>query len=101
MKICVYGAGSIGGYGPYFGSIPDMGSSNDGVTFAEIRENSPAWKAGLRGGDTLIAFAGKPIKTLIDFTFALRGKSPGDTVEVQVRRDDTIIMATVELTTRP
>ena len=94
-------AGSIGGYGPYFGSIPDMGSSNDGVTFAEIRENSPAWKAGLRGGDTLIAFAGKPIKTLIDFTFALREKSPGDTVEVQVRRDDTIIMATVELTTRP
>ena len=93
--------GAVSGYGPYFGSVPDFANEGQGVKFAEVRAGSPAAKAGLRGGDVMISFAGMPIKTLYDFTFALREKKPGDRVEVVVVRDGKEVKATVELSTRP
>lgn len=93
--------GAVSGYGPYFGSVPDFANEGQGVKFAEVRAGSPAAKAGLRGGDVMIAFGGMPIKTLYDFTFALREKKPGDRVDVVVLRDGKEVKAAVELTTRP
>ncbi|MEZ5353715.1 MAG: M28 family peptidase [Bryobacteraceae bacterium] len=75
------------GYGPYFGSIPDMAERTDGVLFADVRENSPAAKAGLRAGDRMVEFGGKPIQNLYDFTYALRAAKVGDTVKVKAVRD--------------
>ena len=93
--------GAVSGYGPYFGSVPDFANEGQGVKFAEVRAGSPAAKAGLRGGDVMISFGGMPIKTLYDFTFALREKKPGDRVDVIVLRDGKEVKASVELTTRP
>ncbi len=93
-------AGGGSGYGPYFGSIPDFGETTSGVKFADVREGSPAAKAGLRGGDILIEFDSKPIQNLYDFTYALRSKTPGEKVLVKVRRGDETISATVLLTKR-
>ncbi|MFB3920827.1 MAG: M28 family peptidase [Terriglobia bacterium] len=80
----VMGAG--GGYGPYFGSIPDMGESENGVKFADVRDGSPASRAGFHGGDVLIEFGNKKIDNLYDFTYALREHKPGDKVMVTVLR---------------
>ena len=93
--------GAVSGYGPYFGSVPDFANEGQGVKFAEVRTGSPAAKAGLRSGDVMTSFGGMPIKTLYDFTFALREKKPGDRVDVVVLRDGKELKATVELTTRP
>jgi Zn-dependent M28 family amino/carboxypeptidase len=93
--------GSVGGYGPYFGSVPDFGDADGGVRFAEVREGSPAAKAGLKAGDIMTAFGGKPIRTLYDFTFALREKKPGDEVEVTVMREGAPLTVKVLLATRP
>jgi putative serine protease PepD len=41
----------------------------------------------LRAGDVIVAFGGVAVKTLDDLTFALRGRRPGDTVEVRYLRD--------------
>lgn len=90
-------AGSVSGYGPYFGSVPDFAGDQDGVRFADVRANSPAALAGFRRGDVLVEFDGTPIKTLYDFTFALRQKRPGDRVQVVVRRDGQDVRAEVEL----
>lgn len=94
-------SGGESGYGPYFGSIPDFAAETTGVRFAEVREGSPAAKAGLRRGDILISFDGVPIKNLYDFTFALRAKRPGDIVEVVVLRDGKALTVRVELGVRP
>jgi PDZ domain-containing protein/peptidase M28-like protein len=88
------------GYGPYFGSIPDFGEIPNGVKFADVKEGSPASKAGLRGGDILIEFDSKKIQNLYDFTYALRSKKPGDEVLVKVLRGNDTISATVLLTKR-
>ncbi len=92
---------SGGGYGPYFGSVPDFGESAEGVKFAEVRDGSPAAVAGLRRGDILVSFDRQPIKTLYDFTFALRSKQPGDVVEVTALRGDEKVTVKVTLTQRP
>ena len=94
------GRGGGGGYGPYFGSIPDFGPVESGVKFADIRPGSPADKAGLRGGDILTQFGDKEIKNLYDFTYALRAAKVGDVVEVTVERDGQEVSAKVTLEQR-
>ncbi|HKA01741.1 MAG TPA: M28 family peptidase [Candidatus Solibacter sp.] len=79
--------GPVSGYGPYFGSVPDFAEGINGVKFADVREGSPAAKAGLKQGDIMVEFDGKVISNLYDFTYALRGKKPGDEVTVNVMRD--------------
>ncbi len=89
-----------GGYGPYFGSIPDFGQVPSGVRFADVRPNSPAAKAGLLAGDILIQFGEMPVKNLQDFTYALRKSKVGDVVEVKVLRGDKTISVKVTLEQR-
>ncbi len=93
-------SGGGGGYGPYFGSVPDFAPVEVGVKFADVRAGSPAGKAGLQAGDILMQFGDKPIKNLYDFTYALRASEVGDVVEVQVLRGDETVTATVTLERR-
>jgi aminopeptidase YwaD len=92
------GGGS--GYGPYFGSIPDFGQTENGVKFSDVKPNSPAAKAGLKAGDVLVQFGDKPIKNLYDFTDALRRSKVGDVVEVKVLRDGQPLTVSVKLEQR-
>ena len=88
------------GYGPYFGSIPDFGEGTQGVKFSDVSPASPAAKAGLKAGDIMVQFDGKPIQNLYDFTYALRAKNPGDVVRVKVLRDGKPLEVTVTLAQR-
>lgn len=93
-------AGGGGGYGAWFGSMPDFAEVPNGFRFADVMPNSPAMKAGLKAGDVLFEFDGRPIGNLYDFTAALRTRKPGDTVPVKVHRGDRVVEATVTLETR-
>ncbi len=93
-------SGGGGGYGPYFGSIPDFGQIENGVRFSDVKPSSPAAKAGFQAGDVLIQFGGKPIKNLYDFTDALRRSKVGDIVQVTVLRDGKPVTASVTLEQR-
>jgi len=92
--------GGGGGYGPYFGSIPDFRDDLKGVLFSDVRPDSPAAKAGLKAGDLMVGFDGKSIQNLYDFTYALRSKKAGDVVVVVVKRDGKEIKANVTLEAR-
>jgi len=94
------GTGGGGGYGPYFGSIPDFGQVENGVKFSDVRPGSPAAKAGLKAGDVLIQFGDKQIKNLYDFTDALRRSKVGDVVEVKVLRGQETLTVSVKLEQR-
>jgi len=93
-------AGSGGGYGPYFGSVPDFRDDLKGVLFADVQNNSPAAKAGLKQGDLLVEFDGKPVQNLYDFTYALRSKKVGDIVPVVVKRNGQDVKVNVTLEAR-
>jgi hypothetical protein len=93
-------SGGGGGYGPYFGSIPDFGQIENGVRFSDVKPGSPAAKAGLKAGDVLVQFGDKSIKNLYDFTDALRRSKVGDVVPVTVLRDGKELKVDVKLEQR-
>jgi len=92
--------GGGGGYGPYFGSIPDFGEMEHGVRFADVRDGSPAAKAGFKAGDVLVDFDNNKIENLYDFTYALRAHKPGDKVMVTVLRGGDKVTHEVTLEVR-
>jgi aminopeptidase YwaD len=92
--------GGGGGYGPYFGSVPDFGQESNGVRFSDVTPGSPAAKAGLKAGDVLVRFSGKPIMNLYDFTDALRASKVSQVVEVTVTRDGKPVTVSVKLEQR-
>jgi hypothetical protein len=89
------------GSGAYLGTIPDYGAEEKGVKLSGVREGSPAEKGGLKGGDIIVGYAGKPIATIYDYTDSLGRSKPGDKVEVIVKRDGKDVTLSVTLGTRP
>lgn len=73
--------------GAYFGSIPDMGAAgDDGMRISGVSPGGPAEKAGLRGGDLIVEFGGRPVRNIYDYTDAIGAFKPGDEVTVIVLR---------------
>lgn len=67
--------------GEYFGV-----ESGKGLLINNVRENSPAAKAGLKAGDVITEVEGKEIKTNADLIRALNDKKEGD-VQLTIIRD--------------
>ena len=55
----------------YLGTIPDYAAEVAGVKLSGVRGGSPAEKAGLKGGDIIVEFAGQKIANIYDYTYAL------------------------------
>jgi serine protease Do len=58
-----------------------------GVLVTAVQRGGPAQKAGMRPGDVVTAFAGKPIQSAADFARAVGSSKPGATVEAKVMRE--------------
>ena len=85
----------------YLGTIPDYAQEAEGVTLSGARPGSPAEQAGIEPGDVVVEFAGRPIKNLYDYTYAIEAAKVGEPLDVVVLRNGERI--TLELTpgTRP
>ncbi|NNM04799.1 MAG: M28 family peptidase [Gemmatimonadetes bacterium] len=88
------------GYGAYMGTIPDMTPQETGVRITGVREESPAEKGGLKGGDVIVEFGGREITDLYAYTYALRDHKPGDEVQVVVLRGEERLSLSVVLGSR-
>lgn len=92
----VQSAGS--GSDVYLGSIPDMaGSDTPGLKLTGVRAGSPADIGGIKAGDVIVEFGGKPVKDLYQYSEALYAHKPGDEVAVVVVRDGKRVSLTVKL----
>ncbi len=89
---------SVSGYGAaYLGSIPDMTPRDSGLRLTGVRAGSPAEEGGLRAGDIVVEFDGKPIADIYAYTYALREQSPGDVVKIVVEREGEQVALEVTL----
>ncbi|MEP7274174.1 MAG: M20/M25/M40 family metallo-hydrolase [Acidobacteriota bacterium] len=78
--------GRSSGFRVYLGTVPNYAESDDGMLLDAVREDSPAAKSGLKAGDKIVRLAGREIKNVYDYTYAL-GEMKGDQeYEVEVVR---------------
>lgn len=62
----------------------------DGVLVSEVREGSPAARAGLETGDIVVSFAGEPMTDKEELRFRVAETRPGTRVPVEVFRDGDV-----------
>jgi aminopeptidase YwaD len=74
------------GFRVYLGTIPNYADSNDGLLLDGVREDSPAAKAGLKAGDKITKLAGRDVKNVYDYTYALGEMKAGQEYEAEVLR---------------
>jgi Tol biopolymer transport system component len=79
----------------YLGTIPDYTTDVKGVKLSGVRSASPAEKAGLKGGDVIVEFAGQKIANIYDYTYALDAVKIGQPVQVVIERAGKRITLTV------
>lgn len=77
-----------------------------GLIVSTVVPGSPAAEAGLRPGDIITRFAGKPIRArqdrdVLGFTKLVRDTGPGKSVEIEFLRDKTPSTLSVTLGVRP
>jgi hypothetical protein len=89
------------GMGAYLGTVPDYGAEDKGVKLSAVREGSPAEKGGIKGGDVIISFDGKPITTIFDYTDSLGRAKPGDKVDIVVKRDGKDVTLKITVGSKP
>ena len=71
----------------YLGTIPDYAQSDAiGVVLSAVAPDGPAERAGLRGGDAIVAVGERAIENIYDYTYALDELSVGEPVVVTVER---------------
>ena len=74
---------------------------NRGVLVLEVTGGSPAAAVGIRPGDVLLRVGDRQVNTVEDFLGALRGRSPGDNMQLTLARDGDERSVTVRLGERP
>ena len=57
-----------------------------GLKLSGVRAGGPADKAGLKGGDIIVEFAGQKIANIYDYTYAMDVVKIGQPVKVVVLR---------------
>lgn len=72
-----------------------------GVLIGSVLSDGPAAKAGIRPGDIVTEFDGKPTPTTHELLLAVAGANPGSTVSARVLRDGKMRSLNVAVSERP
>ena len=88
---------------PYLGLQTTVASVSNptAVTVARVVAGSPAERAGIQPGDSIVRVAGQAVNDPSDVSTAIDGKKPGDHVKIEVARHGSTRTVDVTLGTRP
>ena len=78
---------SASGNEPYLGLRLDV-EEKKACKILDVNDNSPASKAGLKAGDIILKFDGRPVGDSDDLGIVLKNKTPGQEVKLEVKRGD-------------
>jgi sigma-B regulation protein RsbU (phosphoserine phosphatase) len=78
-----------------FTHTPRVGFLQKNFLVARVFENSPAQKAGLKTGDTILEIDGVPVDDVPGIARVMRGARPGDVMSYSVARGDQAISVSI------
>ncbi|MEJ7713104.1 MAG: PDZ domain-containing protein [Pyrinomonadaceae bacterium] len=81
------GQGRSSGFRVYLGTIPSYADSSDGLKLDGVREDSPAARSGLKSGDRITKLAGRTVRNVYDYTYALAEMKANEEYQVEVVRE--------------
>jgi serine protease Do len=70
-----------------------------GCRLIEVEENSPAARAGLKVGDVVLKVNGRDIKVSAAFQRWMSEATPGETLDLQIKRGDEVLSIKVRMET--
>ncbi|MCO6047263.1 PDZ domain-containing protein [Aeoliella sp. ICT_H6.2] len=73
--------------------------ARQGLRVTRVADDSPAQKAGIREGDTIVSISGEPVESTRRFVDRVRQHNPGDQVEIKFVRDGQQQTVTASLET--
>jgi len=99
--ILKYGKVIRGWLGVYIQDLtPELASKfsiKSGVLVTKVMKGSPADKAGIKSGDIIVKFNGKPVKSVSDLQLMVISTKPGSRVPVLIVRDGKYKHVTVKI----
>jgi putative serine protease PepD len=85
----------------YLGVSTTASTSSTGALVASVTGGSPAASGGVQPGDVVTAFDGRRVTGSSGLVATIAGRSPGDKVQLTVRRGSGSRTLTVTLRTQP
>ncbi len=87
---------------PYLGiSTGDAAGTATGALIGSVISGGPSARAGVKAGDIVTAIGATRVTGSSDLVGAIAGRSPGDRVQLTLRRGGTTLRVTVTLGTQP
>jgi serine peptidase DegS len=91
QQIVDYGSVRRGWLGANFSDIrptpqPDGSARRQGIAVSEVWPDGPAWNAGIRQGDVIVAMDSKPVTDASQFSLEISERDPGSQVDLEVVR---------------
>ena len=77
--------------------MPNYGDSSQGLKVDAVRENGPAYSAGMQDGDIIVKINNKDVSDIYEYMARLGELKPGDIAKVQVLRNNKNIMLEIQL----
>ena len=62
-----------------------------GIGVRDVSKDGPAWNAGIRQGDVILALDDEPLVDASQFLLAISQREPGSQVELKVSRDSSTV----------
>ena len=83
------------------GELAQKFGIKEGVLVTKVMPNSPAAKGGLKSGDIIVEYNGKPVKNVTDLQLKVINTKPGTKVKITVIRDGRRKTLTVKIGQMP
>jgi S1-C subfamily serine protease len=85
----------------YLGLASGERPATPGALVGTVNPGTPAAEAGIKTGDLIVGFDGKPVRNPSELSLAVLTQKPGDEVKVELKRGGSTKTVTVKLGERP